>query len=1218
MQYNITIKDNISESIPRKLADISQQATKSATSTQKLQSMLGKSSAQNKFVNMQQRVAIGNNNVAISANRAISSIARLEAAQIRGAAKANRMAIAHSRASKSILLSSARNISAISRWMSLLGVGFSLKFVTDFIDQSTNLENKLKNITTGMLNLSRVSGEVAAAANRARSPVEAMAQTYQRIDLAVRDLGMSQAQALRITETASKALSLSGATAGETAAALLQLSQAFNKGKLDGDEFRTVMELMPTAADAIAKQMGVTRGELLKLAPEGKITAKVMSEAFTSISKTVDEKFAKLTPPISQALTVLRNKAIQAFGQFDKAHNITKTLSKGIIDLANNLDKLMTVVIGITATVGAYIVSVHGATAAQGAFNLVAKANPYILLTSLIVGATAALYAYSDQITVTQDGHITLKDIIIQAWESIKTAVVIAKQDFVQAWEIMKRSSTGVVGDIKEAFSDMWKFLKVVANGLINSFNAAFVTIGFASSDIGSAFDFVMNSMIESAETTVNFIISKFMEMVNSIRKSMYEIPGASKVLGQYSDLNTPKVDFARTNVGGRGLNTAAGREAYFNDLKGVMGAALTQDSVQDTLNHVGDGLNYLGSKIEYAWASHKEGAAQAVKNRILNGSPEDLDFNRGRLAKALGEDSASGKVKKAKERHGKAVGVEVNAQQFGETCGKAMAAEIINSHTGKRLRDTNIATYSLLNEINRGLSGTGVQYKDYGDVNSPAAQEMVKKALEKGYPVGFSSNGQGFSNSGKGHWAVMQEFKGDNFTYMDPNKGRIRNMSFDELANRPQYPQGGSGFFGPANLDKLPSRHKDEIKYLIEHRKEQEKLRKEQEKAAKETMKNYAEGVGSIAKAMTKNFEQYAKNRSEMEQYHSALDNEIELVKMASEVAEVHAGWLAYKNKFEGQATALNEKQFKQKAEQLKQLERERDIRESILNNSQIGQGRDFANAISAGKGLEGDEKNAFASALLRDFVGIDTSLLANSLNETLGLHQTYYDRLQAMREKGLIDQQQYSDVMQAIKIQEATSVLEVTSDLFANLASLSKSGNEELVAVSKAAAIAQTIFQTYAAAQLAFKQGVEIGGLPVGVIYAAGAVAQGLARVQQIQSAGAQGFMEGGYTGNGPRDAVAGVVHGQEFVMNAAATSRIGVGNLQQLQDGKNLQSYNPSNKNETKQPPPQVNVPVNMVVVSSKEEALQAMRGREGEVIFMESFEKNKNAYKALLQS
>jgi len=47
--------------------------------------------------------------------------------------------------------------------------------------------------------------------------------------------------------------------------------------------------------------------------------------------------------------------------------------------------------------------------------------------------------------------------------------------------------------------------------------------------------------------------------------------------------------------------------------------------------------------------------------------------------------------------------------------------------------------------------------------------------------------------------------------------------------------------------------------------------------------------------------------------------------------------------------------------------------------------------------------------------------------------------------------------------------------------------------------------------------------------------------------------GFSKGGYTGDVGRGAVAGVVHGQEFVMNAEATQRIGVGNLQAMQDGR-----------------------------------------------------------------
>lgn len=47
--------------------------------------------------------------------------------------------------------------------------------------------------------------------------------------------------------------------------------------------------------------------------------------------------------------------------------------------------------------------------------------------------------------------------------------------------------------------------------------------------------------------------------------------------------------------------------------------------------------------------------------------------------------------------------------------------------------------------------------------------------------------------------------------------------------------------------------------------------------------------------------------------------------------------------------------------------------------------------------------------------------------------------------------------------------------------------------------------------------------------------------------------GFEQGGWTGGGGRKQVAGVVHGQEYVMPADATARIGVANLDAMKDGR-----------------------------------------------------------------
>lgn len=69
----------------------------------------------------------------------------------------------------------------------------------------------------------------------------------------------------------------------------------------------------------------------------------------------------------------------------------------------------------------------------------------------------------------------------------------------------------------------------------------------------------------------------------------------------------------------------------------------------------------------------------------------------------------------------------------------------------------------------------------------------------------------------------------------------------------------------------------------------------------------------------------------------------------------------------------------------------------------------------------------------------------------------------------------------------------------------------------------------------------------------YGANVAAGGAALAGLIASTKAlAGFSQGGYTGNGGIRDVAGVVHGKEFVFNAAATQRIGVDNLMALQRG------------------------------------------------------------------
>jgi hypothetical protein len=73
---------------------------------------------------------------------------------------------------------------------------------------------------------------------------------------------------------------------------------------------------------------------------------------------------------------------------------------------------------------------------------------------------------------------------------------------------------------------------------------------------------------------------------------------------------------------------------------------------------------------------------------------------------------------------------------------------------------------------------------------------------------------------------------------------------------------------------------------------------------------------------------------------------------------------------------------------------------------------------------------------------------------------------------------------------------------------------------------------------------------GPAIAAIGATNAAALGFAAVSGAGAAG--GFQSGGYTGSGAVNAPAGIVHGQEYVFDAAATRRIGVSNLEALRSG------------------------------------------------------------------
>lgn len=280
---------------------------------------------------------------------------------------------------------------SIMRAFAALGAGLLLRELGQLADAYTTVRNRLGTVVEGQENLAKVTTEIFAIANRTRQAFDATAEVYARVGLAAKDLGKTQEELLQFTESLNQAVALSGASASEAQAGLIQLSQGLASGALRGDELRAVLEQLPAVADVIAKSLGITRGELRKLGAEGKITADIVLEAFAKARAELDERFGKSVPTIAQSFTVLKNKLVEFIGTVDQATGASAAFSQFVVLLSNNIDL---VIIGISilavSAIPALIVAMKVLIAQSTVLQAILAGgifNPFILGAALAAAA---------------------------------------------------------------------------------------------------------------------------------------------------------------------------------------------------------------------------------------------------------------------------------------------------------------------------------------------------------------------------------------------------------------------------------------------------------------------------------------------------------------------------------------------------------------------------------------------------------------------------------------------------------------------------------------------------------------------------------------------------------------------------------------------------------------------------------------------------------------
>lgn len=493
-----------------------------------------------------------------------------------------------------------------------LAAGAGAKAVLGLSDQLASSSARLSLIVDDGGSVDALEQKIMASAQRSRASYLGTMQTISKLGLQAGDAFNSNDELIRFTELLNKNFVIGGSSATEQAAAMYQLTQAMGSGRLQGDEYRSIIDNAPMLAGAIEEYMrnvqGAT-GAMKDWSSEGLLTADVIKAAVFNSADEVEARFQQMPMTWGQVWTQMQNKAIAAFDPvLSKLNQVAnserfETVTDGIVSGLATIAAVAGVVLDLLISGGSLVVDnwswlepiVWGLVTAFVAYNTVALiTNGLNAATALAEGVKAAALAMSTgatfAATVAQYGlNAALLACPITWIVLLIIALVAAFYAAVAAINHFAGTSLSATGIVMGAFAvagafiinlilgvvnfvigigvELYNLIATFANFFANVFNDP---VGAIINLFAGMFDFILG-IVQSAASLIDTVLGTDMSSAvagfrNTVATKVEEIVGDQvEVMEKLnaSDYQIQRIEYgdawAAGNSLGRGIEDAVG-----------------------------------------------------------------------------------------------------------------------------------------------------------------------------------------------------------------------------------------------------------------------------------------------------------------------------------------------------------------------------------------------------------------------------------------------------------------------------------------------------------------------------------------------------------------------------------------------------------------------------------------------------------------------------------
>ena len=452
--------------------------------------------------------------------------------------------------------------------------GFSVKKIVEASDKNAQITARLNLISDDPETLKK---QIYASAQDARIAYTEAADGVAKLGLLAKDAFRNTDEVVMFSNLVGKSLKIAGADIQQADAAMLQLTQAMASGRLQGDEFVSVLENAPMIAQAIAKHMGVTMGQLKEMSSKGAITSNIIKAAVFSAADDINGKFAQMPMTWSDIWTQMSNYALfvsdgilkkvnqiansQAFQKFlsgaqtgfgvllkvaDKTFNAVAGFAKIIID---NWSLISPVIYGVVTALTAYaaiqgvltlLAWGHAAAEAIRSAGMIASQVATVMLTFATSGYAAA-QATANTMAWSFPGT-WLVAIIIGVIAAV-VALIVAIVKWGTGTATVAGTVVGIFYWVGAAFYNVVAWIVNTAVGMANSFRGTINSMAQGAADVASS---IANVFIDG----FNLIARKAAEILNGIFDKARAFAGAIDGLMGTNLSSAVNVKFTARQVG--------------------------------------------------------------------------------------------------------------------------------------------------------------------------------------------------------------------------------------------------------------------------------------------------------------------------------------------------------------------------------------------------------------------------------------------------------------------------------------------------------------------------------------------------------------------------------------------------------------------------------------------------------------------------------------------